>query len=505
MMSHNIKSSSYTNDRLEVARGILLLFKGWLVPLGVRSKAFNKTLSIELRNIQGWKHDGDKTLNHPNAYYNRPVCEAELFEMFKLNPNLNLGGFTGEKSGVYLLDIDHPAAIDIDRILAAVSPDFVVPTLKGFHIYGSSERPLPTSRIPSVGDFRGDGGFVLVPPSVQKSGVVYEFASGVPAADTLPPIDPLLEIVCPKTLTLPLGSRTPPTPHILNVLGHFVDVEGVVDATGQEWQAASLRERVATLLNSNPMIQGLLKMLGVADRRTKNLSCPYHPPDHHASMAVANDGRGYAFFDYHSNDPEGYEIVSVVQLYADLKLGFIGGERLGNNRHWVFNKSGHPTIEANIWLARLAIETRAVKSEPPSTLKPEGFTTSEKQILDAISLLFQCRELVFPVDPENSPLSWSWVARWTFLGAYQQQPSRRAALEKRVGRALHKAMDKGYVVRVAEGSGWKEGEARKAAIYRPGTELDVQRVKRQTGSRQKSGDQQVAHDLLALAADGAVG
>jgi hypothetical protein len=39
------------------------------------------------------------------------------------------------------------------------------------------------------------------------------------------------------------------------------------------------------------------------------------------------------------------------------------------------------------------------------------------------------------------------------------------------------------VVRVAEGGGWKEGEARKATTYRLGTELDVYRAKRNSEPR----------------------
>lgn len=485
-------------SRIEIARETLGLFGGWLVPLGERSKAFNKNLSIELRGVQGWKHDG-KVKDHPNAYYNRAVSEVELFEMFKLAPDLNLGGFTGEKSGVYVLDIDHPEAVDIDQLLAAVPPDFIVPTVKGFHIYCRSDRLLRTTYIP-VGEVRGDGGFVLVPPSVQKSGTVYEFANGVPQAGSLPYIYPLLEALCPKTLATSKSPKKPPTPPIPNVLRHSVDETGVLDARGLVWQASSLRERVTSILNSDLMVQGLLKMLGAGDLSAKNFSCPYHPPDRNASMSFDNDGRGYAFFDHHSSEPDGYEMVPVVQLYVDLKLGFLYGHR---ERCWMFDKKGHPTMEANIWLARLAIEAGAVVPRPLSTHLMDGYTATERQILDAVSLLFQCRDLVFPIDAGNAPLSWSWVARWTFLDEYQQQQGRRSALEKRVGRTLQKTRNNGHLVQVESGGGWRPGEVRQPAIYRLGTELDIRRAQRgladeRDGSADNEGDCRNASTRLSV-------
>jgi hypothetical protein len=465
-------------ERFEIALDALRFFDGWLVALGAKSKAFNKDISLELRGVKGWKHDG-RVRDHPNAYYNRSVSEAELSEMFKLDPDLNIGGFTGAKSGVYVLDIDHPEVVDVDQLLADVPPDCVVRTVKGFHIYCRSLRPLRTTYIPA-GEVRGEGGFVLVPPSVQQSGVVYEFANGFPEEGRLPLLDLLLERICPKTLATTANTRTPLHPPIPNVLRHSVDEAGVVDATGQEWQASSLKDRVGTLLKSDLLVQGLLEMLGIGTRTTKNFSCPYHPPDRKASMSFDNNGGGYAFFDHHSDEPEGYEMVPVVQLFVDLKLGFLDDHR---QRHWMFSKKGHPAIEANIWLARLAIEAGAVKAHPRSILVLDGYTAGEKQIFNAMNLLFQCRDLMFPVDAGNAPLSWSWVARWTFLDEYQLHPSRRGTLEKRVGRLLHKAIDNGHVVRVAEGGGWKEGEARKATTYRLGTELDVYRAKRNSEPR----------------------
>lgn len=463
-------------SRIRLARAILKMSKGWVLPLRATSKVFHKGLSLELRGVPGWKN-GEDGKPHPNSYFNRKTSEAELLEWFKLDPEVNIGVFTGSKSGIHVADIDHPEAIDIDRVLSSVPGNCIVSTYRGYQLYCRSDHPLRTTKIPGIGEIRGNGGYVMAPPSVHPRGTQYAFSGDeFPGVEELPLLEALMELICPKTLTLPSSAETPhntPTP---NVLGHRIDFSGVVDVTSLVWRSASLRERVATLLSSDILIAGLLERLGVNDRATKNISCPYHRPDRHSSMAVTNAGNGYAFFDWHSDEPEGYEIIPVVQLYVDLVLGFFDGH---HHRHMVFQET-RPTLEANIWLARIAIETGAVKSAMPNMLSLSSFTAGEKKVLDAVGFLYQCRELMFPKDASQAPIAWSWLARWTFLGEYQQHPERRAALEKRVGRTLIKARDKGHIVTVEKGSGWKKGEKQKAASYRLGTELDVLRIGKRT-------------------------
>lgn len=112
------------------------------------------------------------------------------------HPTANIAVATGEISGVVVVDIDGP---DGERALAALGsmpPTPVSNTGKGRHLV--FRRP-PDGLRNSAGklgpqlDVRGDGGYVVVPPSVHPSGSVYAWERGaspakVDAADVPAPV-----------------------------------------------------------------------------------------------------------------------------------------------------------------------------------------------------------------------------------------------------------------------------------------------------------------------------
>ena len=99
----------------------------------------------------------------------------------------NIGVATGADSGIVVIDIDLPLALDsIDRLLR----QGVVPTLTGLtggggvHLVFASEDPglgNTAGRLPSIDadlpgiDLRGKGGYIVSPPSVHRSGACYEW------------------------------------------------------------------------------------------------------------------------------------------------------------------------------------------------------------------------------------------------------------------------------------------------------------------------------------------
>jgi hypothetical protein len=95
-------------------------------------------------------------------------------------PNANLGCATGQKSGIVVLDIDpKPIAQDIlqefERRFQSLPPTATaISGGGGYHLYFKSKTALPcrTKIIPGV-DFRGDGGYIVLPPSVHKNGQRY--------------------------------------------------------------------------------------------------------------------------------------------------------------------------------------------------------------------------------------------------------------------------------------------------------------------------------------------
>lgn len=115
-----------------------------------------------------------------------PASEAEVREWFERWPRANLGVVTGGVSGIVVLDVD--AGHGGEAGLAALEaehgslPDTVEARSGGGgrHLYFAH----PGGTIPNrVGlrdglDVRGDGGCVVMPPSVHPSGRRYEWAKG---------------------------------------------------------------------------------------------------------------------------------------------------------------------------------------------------------------------------------------------------------------------------------------------------------------------------------------
>jgi Bifunctional DNA primase/polymerase, N-terminal/Primase C terminal 1 (PriCT-1) len=86
---------------------------------------------------------------------------------------------TGESSGIVVIDVDGPEAI---KSLAKFQPISTptVKTSKGYHLYfehpgGQIDNYV---RILPQCDIRGDGGYIIVPPSLHKSGVRYQWMKG---------------------------------------------------------------------------------------------------------------------------------------------------------------------------------------------------------------------------------------------------------------------------------------------------------------------------------------
>ena len=98
-------------------------------------------------------------------------------------PELNIGLVTGAASGVWVLDVDGPEGEAGLRDLLRrhgddVSATMIAETARGRHVYFR----MPPCTIPNsagmIGaklDVRGDGGYVVAPPSVHQSGHVYRW------------------------------------------------------------------------------------------------------------------------------------------------------------------------------------------------------------------------------------------------------------------------------------------------------------------------------------------
>lgn len=141
-------------------------------------------------------------------YQSRRPTEGEVRAWWDHWPEANAGVVTGLVSGVVVLDLDGSDAVEI--VKARGMPETpVAATWKGWHVYLAYPVPGPVPnavRVLGNMDVRGDGGYVVVPPSLHPSGRRYVWAKkrspdDVPLA---PPPNWLLEAL--------RSARVPPPP-----------------------------------------------------------------------------------------------------------------------------------------------------------------------------------------------------------------------------------------------------------------------------------------------------
>jgi hypothetical protein len=102
---------------------------------------------------------------------------------WKQVPDANIAVATGKISDLVVLDVDGPTGEEtlakLERKFGSLPPTWQVETGKGRHIY--LRYPENIAKVKSVAwkklglDVRGDGGYVIAPPSVHESGRRYTF------------------------------------------------------------------------------------------------------------------------------------------------------------------------------------------------------------------------------------------------------------------------------------------------------------------------------------------
>ncbi len=153
------------NEFLEAA--LVYQARGWnVIPLQVKDKRPALTSWLE--------------------YQTTPASEAQIREWWQLMPDANVGLVTGQVSGLIVLDVDGDdgrqslGKFELPITLASS-------TGKGNHYlfrYPGHEIRNFARKLPGL-DLRGDGGYIVAPPSIHPSGRRYEWATSLetPLAD----------------------------------------------------------------------------------------------------------------------------------------------------------------------------------------------------------------------------------------------------------------------------------------------------------------------------------
>lgn len=117
-------------------------------------------------------------------YQTRRATEEEVREWFVKYPKANLGIVTGQISGLIIIDVDagHGGLETMEWLDLPDTPK-VRTGGGGFHFYYFPPTPEPISNFQAREelqgiDLRGDGGYVVAPPSIHESGYAYEWVNG---------------------------------------------------------------------------------------------------------------------------------------------------------------------------------------------------------------------------------------------------------------------------------------------------------------------------------------
>ena len=127
-----------------------------------------------------------------------PPSALQIHSWWEKWPEANVGIVTGSVSGLVVVDLDGRNATELLKAKGLVIPETAaVQTGNGYHAffsYGGSERIQNRTRMlfddNSAVDVRGEGGYVVAPPSVHGSGRIYKWARQL---DELKPLPSQLE------------------------------------------------------------------------------------------------------------------------------------------------------------------------------------------------------------------------------------------------------------------------------------------------------------------------
>lgn len=124
-------------------------------------------------------------------YQKERATPKEVLEWYLKYPDANLGIVTGSISGIFVVDVDDASVSLSDYIPDDLQRPIASTPRGGNHQYFKFTGDIrnATGIIPKV-DIRGEGGYVVAPPSTNGNGKGWKWASGLKVTDVVPPDPP---------------------------------------------------------------------------------------------------------------------------------------------------------------------------------------------------------------------------------------------------------------------------------------------------------------------------
>jgi len=105
------------------------------------------------------------------SYQTTRATKEQIIKWFEQSTRVNIGIITGRISNIIVIDVD-----DKDADTSGLTPTAIVKTGRGFHYYYLHPGfPVSCGILRYKIDIKGDGGYVIAPPSLHASGCHYEW------------------------------------------------------------------------------------------------------------------------------------------------------------------------------------------------------------------------------------------------------------------------------------------------------------------------------------------
>ena len=138
-------------------------------------------------NVMPVKRDKKPLLTTWAEYQTKKVTTALVDKWWYTWPDANIAIITGQTSGIIVIDADSEnGLLELDKIDSTIKP--TVKTPNGWHYYFNCNGDMPgnaTRFIPDC-DVRGQGGYVVAPPSVNENGIEYKLLEPLDHLEALP-------------------------------------------------------------------------------------------------------------------------------------------------------------------------------------------------------------------------------------------------------------------------------------------------------------------------------
>ena len=151
-----------------------------------------------------------KAPSTPNGYLDATTDAGQVATWWREHPDANIG-FPPGRAGIIVLDWDCEAGrLEAVRLGCYAEPTMAVETARGQHIYFRHPGgTIGNRKLNGVLDVRADRGYVLLPPSVHPTGVLYRAHGKLHEIRDLPPAVVDL-LTSDKPASPPATPTTPP-------------------------------------------------------------------------------------------------------------------------------------------------------------------------------------------------------------------------------------------------------------------------------------------------------